>query len=52
MHANGKSLADAYKYGEYAGVRKTILTMGNSVGATVLGALLVEKIYNKKNKKD
>ena len=52
VQANGKPLADAYTYGECAGAIKTILTIGIGAGATALGALLVKKIYNKKNKKD
>lgn len=52
MQANGKPLADAYMCGECAGAIKTILTIGIGAGAAALGALLVKKIYNNKNKKD
>lgn len=52
MQANGKPLADAYMYGERAGVIKMILTIGMSAGAAALEALIVKKIKDNKNKKD
>lgn len=52
MQANGKPLADAYKYGERAGAIKMILTIGIGAGAAALGALIVKKIKDNKNKKD
>lgn len=52
MQANGKPLADAYMHGECAGAIKMILAIGIYAGAEALGALIVKKIKDNKNKKD
>lgn len=52
MQANGKPLADAYLYGECSGAIKMILAIGIGTGAAALGALIVKKIKDNKNKKD